>query len=121
MRRTLYLQVSSVCMLRSCNHKSIGLYYLSSAFIFGQSGTLLSMIIRLELDSSGIRIITMENLNFYNIGITLHGLLMIFFLVMPGLFGGLGNVFIPILIGSPEVGYPRVNNMSILMIPFSYV
>jgi len=46
---------------------------------------------------------------------------MIFFLVMPGLFGGFGNYFVPIFIGSPEVVYPRVNNLSILIIPISYI
>merc|ERR1712046_220737 len=59
--------------------------------------------------------------NFYNVSITLHGLLMIFFLVMPGLFGGFGNYFVPIFLGSPEVVYPRVNNLSILIIPVSYI
>merc|ERR1711988_1906733 len=56
-----------------------------------------------------------------NISITLHGLLMIFFLVMPGLFGGFGNYFAPILQGSPEVVYPRVNNFSILVLFLSYL
>ena len=49
------------------------------------------VLIRIELYSSGNRIISPENQNFYNISITLHGFLMIFFLVMPGLFGGIGN------------------------------
>merc|ERR1711933_375698 len=53
--------------------------------------------------------------------ITLHGLLMIFFLVMPGLFGGFGNYFAPIFQGSPEVVYPRVNNFSILILFLSYL
>ena len=54
--------------------------------------------------SSGNMIISPENQNFYNtsISITLHGFLMIFFLVMPGLFGGFGNYFVPIFQGSPE-------------------
>merc|ERR1711862_75067 len=69
---------------------------------------------RIELYSSGNRIISPENQNFYNVSITLHGLLMIFFLVMPGLFGGFGNYFAPIFQGSPEVVYPRINNFSIL-------
>ena len=111
---------SNVYMSKNVNHKRIGLYYLLFTYNYGLSGTMLSIISRIELDSSDIRIITMENLNFYNLSITLHGLLMIFFLVMPGLLGSLGNVFIPILIGSPEVGYPRVNNMSLLIVPFSY-
>merc|ERR1711977_144303 len=62
-----------------------------------------------------------ENQNFYNVSITLHGLLMIFFLVMPGLFGGFGNYFAPIFQGSPEVVYPRVNNFSILVLLLSYL
>merc|ERR1712178_593539 len=104
-------------LVKNCNHKRLGIYYLLSAFIFGISGTLVSVLMRIELYSSGNRIISPENQNFYNVSITLHGLLMIFFLVMPGLFGGFGNYFVPVFLGSPEVVYPRVNNFSIL-IPF---
>merc|ERR1712204_67803 len=71
--------------------------------------------------SSGNRIISPENQNFYNVSITLRGLLMIFFLVMPGLFGGFGNYFVVIFQGSPEVVYPRVNNFSILILFLSYL
>merc|ERR1712060_1040005 len=92
-----------------------------SAFIFGISGTLVSVLIRVELYSSGNRIISPENQNFYNVSVTLHGLLMIFFLVMPGLFGGFGNYFVPVFQGSPEVVYPRVNNFSILILSLSYL
>merc|ERR1711963_629658 len=99
----------------------LGIYYLLSAFIFGISGTLISILIRIELYSSGNRIISPENQNFFNVSISLHGLLMIFFLVMPGLFGGFGNYFVPIFQGSPEVVYPRVNNFSILVLFLSYL
>ena len=75
---------------------------------------------RLELESSGNRLITLENRNFYNLSITLHGLLMIFFLVMPGLFGSFGNILVPLYLGAPELSYPRINNMSVLIIPLSY-
>merc|ERR1712007_372762 len=108
-------------LLKNCNHKRLGIYYLLSAFIFGISGTLISVLMRIELYSSGNRIISPENQNFYNVSITLHGLLMIFFLVMPGLFGGFGNYFAPIFRGSPEVVYPRVNNLSILILFLSYL
>ena len=101
------------------NHKGLGIYYLLSAFIFGISGTLISVLIRIELYSTGNRIISPENQNFYNISITLHGFIMIFFLIMPGLFGGFGNYFVPIFQGSPEVVYPRVNNFSILILSLS--
>merc|ERR1712126_491207 len=83
-------------------------------------GTLVSVLMRIELYSSGNRIISPENQNFYNVSITLHGLLMIFFLVMPGLFGGFGNYFVVIFQGSSEVVYPRVNNFSILILFLSY-
>merc|ERR1712007_52058 len=86
--------------------------------IFGISGTLISVLMRIELYSSGNRIISPENQNFYNVSITLHGFLMIFFLIMPGLFGGFGNYFAPVFQGSPEVVYPRVNNLSILILSF---
>merc|ERR1711976_1077299 len=101
--------------------KRLGIYYILSAFIFGVSGTLISVLMRIELYSTGNRIISPENQNFYNVSITLHGLIMIFFLVMPGLFGGFGNYFAPIFQGSPEVVYPRVNNLSILILFLSYL
>merc|ERR1712157_560331 len=50
-----------------------------------------------------------------------HGLIMIFFLVMPALFGGFGNYFAPIFQGSPEVVYPRINNLSIIILFLSFV
>merc|ERR1712170_88989 len=116
----LAVRIFFVSLLKNCNHKRLGIYYLLSAFIFGISGTLVSVLMRIELYSSGNRIISPENQNFYNLSITLHGLLMIFFLVMPGLFGGFGNYFVPIFQGSPEVVYPRVNNFSILVLCLSY-
>ena len=115
------MRISFVSLVKNCNHKGLGIYYLLSAFIFGISGTLISVLIRIELYSSGNRIISPENQNFYNISITLHGFLMIFFLVMPGLFGGFGNYFVVIFQGSPEVVYPRVNNFSILILFLSYL
>merc|ERR1712004_78841 len=114
-------RISFLSLVKNCNHKGLGIYYLLSAFIFGISGTLISILMRIELYSSGNRIISPENQNFYNVSITLHGLLMIFFLVMPGLFGGFGNYFVPIFQGSPEVVYPRINNFSILILFPSYL
>merc|ERR1712086_596395 len=117
----LFFSYSFLSLVTNCNHKRLGIYYLLSAFIFGISGTLISVLMRIELYSSGNRIISPENQNFYNISITLHGLIMIFFLVMPALFGGFGNYFVPIFQGSPEVVYPRVNNLSILVLFLSFL
>jgi len=112
--------VFSLLLYKNLNHKRLGIYYLLAGFLYGISGTLISVLMRIELFSSGSRIISPENLNFYNIFITLHGLIMIFFLVMPVLFGGYGNFLIPIFQGSPEVVYPRANNFSILILFLSY-
>ena len=106
------LLVTVVCVLKFVDRPS--------SLLFGISGTLLSMILRLELYSSGHRIISTENQNFYNLTFTLHGLLMIFFLVMPGLYGGFGNYFVPIFLGAPEVAFPRINSFSFLLLWVSY-
>jgi cytochrome c oxidase subunit 1 len=92
-----------------------------SSLLLGLSGTIFSLVMRIELESSGSRIISSENINFYNLSITLHGLIMIFFTVMPSLFGAFGNIFVPLGIGASELAYPRINNLSIIFIPLSYL
>ena len=84
--------------------------------VLGISGSLYSILLRLELYGSGSRIIGPENQNFYSLGLTLHGLLMIFYMVMPGLMGGFGNYLIPIYLGASEVGFPRTNGYSLLLL-----
>jgi cytochrome c oxidase subunit 1 len=78
-------------------------------------------MMRTELDTSTNRIMNSENINIYLLCVTLHGLLMIFFLVMPALIGSYGNYLVPIYLGASEVIYPRINNMSIVIIPSSYL
>ncbi len=111
-----WLTLFDISVLLGCNHKSLGIYYGYSTLILGTSGSLYSILLRLELYSSGNRIIGPENQNFYNLGFTLHGLLMIFYLVMPGLYGGFGNYLIPLYCGGGEVGFPRVNGLSFFVL-----
>lgn len=108
-------------LLTAANHKELGIYYLWFAFLFSIVGTLLSVLIRLELASSGLRVIALENQNFYNLAFTLHGAVMIFFVVMPGLYGGFGNYFLPLYLGASEVAFPRVNCVSLLLLPIGWV
>ncbi|NQZ99712.1 MAG: cbb3-type cytochrome c oxidase subunit I [Myxococcales bacterium] len=84
--------------------------------MLGVSGSLYSILLRLELYGSGNRIISPENQYFYSLSYTLHGIIMIFYMVMPGMIGGLGNYIIPIYLGANEVGFPRTNGYSLLLL-----
>jgi heme/copper-type cytochrome/quinol oxidase subunit 1 len=98
------------------NHKILGLYYIYVSIILGVPGSLYSILLRLELYGSSNRIISPENQYFYSLSYTLHGILMIFYMVMPGMIGGLGNYMIPIYMGANEVGFPRTNGYSLLLL-----
>src|SRR6266487_987653 len=93
----------------STNAKDIAILYLLLSVLSACIGTSLSNLIRLELVTSGIG---NANHQLYNTVITLHAFLMIFFFIMPILLGTLGNYMIPVLIGSPDMSLPRLNNLS---------
>ncbi|PFH30942.1 hypothetical protein BESB_058090 [Besnoitia besnoiti] len=81
----------------------------------------MSLFIRFELYSSGSRIICTETIATYNVIITIHGLAMIFMFLMPALYGGYGNFFVPIYIGGSEVVFPRTNAISYFLVPLGSV
>jgi heme/copper-type cytochrome/quinol oxidase subunit 1 len=85
--------------------------YLVFGIITGLISVLMSVLIRMELAFPGNQIL-FGDYQFYNVLVTVHGVLMLFFVVMPILLGGFGNFFLPILIGAPDMAFPRLNNFS---------
>ena len=98
----------------SSNAKDIGVLYLIYALFSGLVGTAFSVLIRLELSGPGVQYIADNQL--YNSIITAHAIIMIFFMVMPALIGGFGNFLLPLGLGGPDMGFPRLNNISYLLL-----
>ncbi|WP_164561396.1 cytochrome c oxidase subunit I [Nitratidesulfovibrio vulgaris] len=95
--------------LFSTDHKRIGIMYLCGIMGFFLVGLLLGFLVRLELIAPGPTIMDAQT---YNTVFTLHGVIMIFLVVIPSIPAAFGNIILPIQIGAEDVSFPKLNNFS---------
>ncbi len=97
--------------IMTIDHKRIGLMYLASMLFFFVVGGFFALLVRTELATPG-QTLPFMNAQRYNSAFTLHGVVMIFLFIVPGIPASLGNFLLPLMIGAKDVAFPRVNRLS---------
>ena len=100
----------------STNHKIIGMLYLFFGTWVAFLATFMSVLIRRELGASGDQVF-LGDYQLYNVFVTGHGLLMLLFVAMPLAIGAVGNYMLPTMIGTIDMSFPRLNNLSFWFLP----
>jgi len=95
--------------LTSTDHKRIGLMYMYAIMVFFIIAAILGLLMRIEKIAPGQTIMDAQT---YNGVFTIHGIIMIFIIVIPGLAAVFGNFFLPIMIGAKDVAFPKLNLFS---------
>jgi len=98
------------------NHKKIAVNYFWFVILSGVVGTVLATIIRLEMAYPGVGILSGDSLQYLSI-VTAHGVIMVFFMIIPLLFGAFGNFLLPSQLGVHDVAFPRLNSAAFWFLP----
>jgi hypothetical protein len=93
----------------STNHRRIAVLYFFFVLLAGFTGLVLATIIRIELAYPG-QVFLINNAERYLTVISLHGIIMVFFMIIPVLFGAFGNFLLPTQLGIRDVAFPRLNS-----------
>ncbi len=101
--------------LTTTDHKKIGILYLVNSFAFFFVGGILALGVRSELAQPGLQFVAEET---YNQLFTMHASLMLFLFVIP-ILAGFANYLVPLMIGAPDVAFPRINALSFWMLPLA--
>lgn len=102
------------------NHKRIALNYLYFSMVTGMSGAALATMIRLEMAYPGSPFFKGDSIKYLQVA-TAHGLIMVFFVVVPIIFGGFANFLIPYHVGSKDVAFPRLNSIGFWIQPLGFI
>jgi len=94
--------------ITTTDHKRIGILYISTALIFLVLGGILALLIRTQLIHSGQDFVVRDG---YNEVITMHGTTMVFLAIVP-VWAGFANFLVPLMIGTRDMAFPRLNAMS---------
>src|SRR5436190_17789852 len=95
-------------LLRTTDHKTIGVMYLFTSFLYFFAGGFMALLMRAELARPGLQFLSPEQ---YNQLLTMHGTIMLLLFATPLVFG-FANLVLPLQIGAPDVAFPRLNALS---------
>jgi len=110
------LSYSVKSWIYTTNHKRIAINYFSFIFVSGTAGMGLATVIRLEFAYPGVGVFAGDSLQYLSIA-TAHGVIMVFFMIMPTLFGAFGNFLLPTQLGVHDVAFPRLNSAAFWFLP----
>ena len=94
--------------ITTVDHKRIGILYLITCLIFFGAGGILAILMRTQLAHTNEKFLSAEH---YNEVMTVHGLTMVFLVIVP-ILAGFGNFLVPLMIGAKDVAFPRLNALS---------